>query len=218
MSPTLVLTVGMALHYFLIRAPVPAADMYHGVVDLNGLTDGIYWAMITMTTIGYGDIVPESFTARCLAMLYLPVGVMALADAVADIQMIGLRRAIRETDFGKLADECLLRDATRDEQADEPNLEPELTEAEFLVDQLVNNGLVDTDAVIAIRRQFSHLTRNGNFEKDEDRKLTPKLVYEEIKDRIQRGEPVSMGAETVDVVMIDPQGAEARKGTAAKAA
>ena len=143
---------------------------------------------------------------------------MALADAVADIQMIGLRRAIRETDFGKLADECLLRDATRDDAAAEPNLEPELTEAEFLVDQLISNGLVDTDAIIAIRRQFAHLTRNGNFEKEEDRKLTSKLVYEEIRDRIQRGDPVSRGAETVDVMMIDPAGAEGRKGAAAKAA
>ena len=122
-----------------------------------------------MTTIGYGDIMPSTTIAKLIANIYLPMGVLALADAVADVQvssplpllslptahgmssstltscnirgmcaraqMIALRRSIRETDFGKLADECLLRDAVR---GDEPKVDSVLTEAEFLVDQLTN--------------------------------------------------------------------------------
>ena len=42
-----------------------------------------------MTTIGYGDITPATQTAKIIATLYLPLAVIALADAVSDVQMIG---------------------------------------------------------------------------------------------------------------------------------
>ena len=89
--------------------------------------------------------------------------------------MIGTRRGIRETDFGQTLDECLLRDAVRE---GESNFAPVLSEAEFLIDQLAANKLVDSAAVIVIQRQFRHLTRRGNFETDEDRQLNPRQVYE----------------------------------------
>ena len=124
----------------------------------------------------------ESNMTKLFATFYLPLAVIALADAVSDVQMIGMRRKIRETDYSELADECLLRDAVR-ESTDNPNFMPVLTEAEFLIDQLISNSLVDEAAVAAIRRQFKHLTRRGTFKCEEDRRLTPSLVYEELRER-----------------------------------
>ena len=49
--------------------------------------------------------------AQLVAVAFLPIAVIALADAISDIQMITVRRSIRETDFGKTCDECLLRDS-----------------------------------------------------------------------------------------------------------
>ena len=88
-----------------------------------------------MSTIGYGDISPSTDLGKAVAICYLPLAVIALADAVSDVQMIGTRRTIRETDFSKLIDECLLRDAIREDPT-QPNIEPVLTEGEFLVDQV----------------------------------------------------------------------------------
>jgi hypothetical protein len=154
-------------------------------------------------TIGYGDIHPESDIAKVFCVLYLPLAVVALADAVADIGMINVRRGIRETDFGRVADESLLRDAVRNlKEGDKPNFQPVLTESEFIVDQLLAENLVDSDAVIAIKQQFAYLTRNAKVASGEERTLTTKLVFEEIRERAHRGVNglLSPGAEALDIM------------------
>jgi len=191
--PACVLVAGVLIFYFTIRVP---SDVVVWGIDCLGIVDAFYWAIVTATTLGYGDLVPLSNVARFLVFLYMPIAVIALADAVADTQMISIRRRIRETDFGRIADECLLRDAVRGET----NFEPKLSESEFLVDQLIANSLVDSDAVLAIRRQFAHLTRRGKCSTLEERVLTPRLVYEEIRERAQSAQPLSSGAEHCDVV------------------
>ena len=201
-GPGAVFAMGAALHYFAIREPSEYGwDLSFGsglfIVDMPGLLDSFYWSIITMTTIGYGDITPESDFARFCATLYLPIAVIALADAVTDVQMIGLRRVIRETDFCKNCDDCLLRDAVRD--AGPPNPRPVLTESEFLVDQLLANELVDGEAVLAIQRQFKHLTRRRIFRPDEQRELTTQMVYEELKERAEQGKILSGDASRVDL-------------------
>lgn len=213
-GPFLVQCLGTAIYYFTIYEPdadrsMPFNIPYFGVpIDLAGVADGMYWAVVTMTTIGYGDLVPHSELAKLLATLYIPLAVIALADAVADIQMIDKRRAINETDFGKLADECLLRDAVRNTTLDGTTvIEPVLTEAEFLVDQLIENGLVDPDAVTAIRRQFAYLTRNANVQNDDERRLTTRLVYDEIRERSKKSITLlSAGAELMDVAYVTTDG------------
>ena len=46
-------------------------------------------------------------------MVYLPLGVTALADALADIAAVRTRRQIREGDYAAVADELLAREAVR---------------------------------------------------------------------------------------------------------
>jgi hypothetical protein len=52
--------------------------------------DGIYFSFVTLATLGYGDILPRSETARGLAVLEAIVGQLYLAVMVA--RLIGLYR------------------------------------------------------------------------------------------------------------------------------
>ncbi|HTH49121.1 MAG TPA: transporter substrate-binding domain-containing protein, partial [Candidatus Limnocylindria bacterium] len=45
----------------------------------SGIGDGIWWAAVTLTTVGYGDKVPRTVAGRLLAVFWLFIGVFLLA-------------------------------------------------------------------------------------------------------------------------------------------
>lgn len=75
----------------------------------NGVLDAIYFCVVTMTTVGYGDLVPDSMLAKLLACIYVFTG-MALVglilsqavDSIVQKQQIFVVRAIyiREKNVG----------------------------------------------------------------------------------------------------------------------
>ncbi|KAL5836468.1 hypothetical protein ACOSQ4_015965 [Xanthoceras sorbifolium] len=50
-------------------------------VKTNGILDAIYFCVVTMTTVGYGDLVPHSTLAKVLACIYVFTG-MALGGLI----------------------------------------------------------------------------------------------------------------------------------------
>lgn len=59
--------------------PVPAADRAPHLLE----TDLLYFSLVTLATVGYGDILPVSDTARMLAMIEAIVGQFYIAVVVA---------------------------------------------------------------------------------------------------------------------------------------
>jgi voltage-gated potassium channel len=53
--------------------------------DFNSVWDGIWWAVVTVTTVGYGDIYPHSVAARIVAMLVMLFGIGFLSVLTATI-------------------------------------------------------------------------------------------------------------------------------------
>lgn len=51
----------------------------------GGVADGIWWAIVTATTVGYGDIAPQSFWGRTIAVVIMLAGVGLVSTLAASI-------------------------------------------------------------------------------------------------------------------------------------
>jgi voltage-gated potassium channel len=51
----------------------------------GGYGDGIWWAIVTATTVGYGDISPSTLWGRIIAVLLMLVGIGLVSTLAASI-------------------------------------------------------------------------------------------------------------------------------------
>ncbi len=58
-------------------------EHFGGVLD--GLGHGIWWAVVTMTTVGYGDKTPRTLAGRMLGVFWMLVGVVSLTIVTGSI-------------------------------------------------------------------------------------------------------------------------------------
>lgn len=86
--------------------------------------DGIYWADVTLFTVGYGDFSPSTTLGRALLMPYALVGVTSLGLVIGSIRTLALDRGKRRLDVRMLEKKRrqLIRRIAR--KGDEGILEP----------------------------------------------------------------------------------------------
>jgi ABC-type amino acid transport substrate-binding protein len=61
------------------------ADTAFGGPLRSGIATGVWWAAVTMTTVGYGDATPKTTSGRSLALLWMFVGLVAVALFTATV-------------------------------------------------------------------------------------------------------------------------------------
>ncbi|MEW5869273.1 MAG: potassium channel family protein [Chloroflexota bacterium] len=94
---------------FVLLILLAGALFYHKVEGWNFL-DALYFSVITLTTIGYGDFAPQTPAGKIFTMLYILVGLGVLAVFVTSIAEHALdeqrqqARARAEKKQDKLAD------------------------------------------------------------------------------------------------------------------
>jgi len=90
-SPVLLLVfVMMVLGTLLTGTFVWAWERRHGNDHFtnpgaHGIFDGIWWATVTLFTIGYGDKVPHKVVSRIVTMVWMFVGVLMVATITAEV-------------------------------------------------------------------------------------------------------------------------------------
>ncbi len=83
---TIVLVIGSAMYLIEIE----------GYIDGSGFTSipqGVYWAIVTMTTVGYGDIAPQTTLGKTLAsfVMILGYGIIAAPTGIVTAELTSRR-------------------------------------------------------------------------------------------------------------------------------
>ena len=97
------------LFFVLVTVSIIGALMYliegeeHG---FDSIPEGVYWAIVTITTVGYGDILPQTVTGRALAAMLMIIGysVIAVPTGIVSAEMASMNERI-EADLLK-NDKC----------------------------------------------------------------------------------------------------------------
>jgi len=87
-----------------VLASIVGGLMYMIEGEENGfrsIPEGIYWAIVTVTTVGYGDISPQTPIGRVLAALLMITGysVIAVPTGIVTSEMSALRREGRKSAY-----------------------------------------------------------------------------------------------------------------------
>ena len=85
---TAVILLGGATLLFLVEHKVNKS--------VGSIGDAIYWAVISMTTTGYGDITPSTVGGRVIAMVVVLSGLVLLSIVTATVASVFVEKKIRE--------------------------------------------------------------------------------------------------------------------------
>ncbi|MBW1922139.1 MAG: NAD-binding protein [Deltaproteobacteria bacterium] len=72
------------------------ADRYYVSKGPSGLFDALWWAVVTITTVGYGDVVPTSTLGKIAGLLIILSGPALLSIITASVASVFVERKIRE--------------------------------------------------------------------------------------------------------------------------
>jgi voltage-gated potassium channel len=75
--------VGLITILVVVIAGAVEATVDHG--DFHSVWDGIWWAVVTVTTVGYGDIYPKSVEGRIVGMVVMFAGIGFLSVLTATV-------------------------------------------------------------------------------------------------------------------------------------
>ncbi len=78
--------------------------------DIGTFSEGIWWAWSTMTTVGYGDVVPQTPGARIFAALVMLFGVVLLSLVTANLAAFFIGSDVEKIETEEKESDRLLKD------------------------------------------------------------------------------------------------------------
>jgi potassium channel subfamily K len=117
--------------------------------------------VITLTTIGYGDVSPASKTGRGIAAMLMPAAVFTLSSFIAKLHDINQRQRMG-------ADKTLKERLDELNEVIEADDDGVVSPEEYIIFNLKKMGKVDEDTITLMREQFKALDADGSGSLDVD--------------------------------------------------
>lgn len=70
---------------------VAIAAIFYSLVERWPLLDALYFSVVTIATVGYGDLTPQTVAGKIFTILYIFAGIGLFASAVATLARAILR-------------------------------------------------------------------------------------------------------------------------------
>ncbi|GMH97495.1 hypothetical protein TrVE_jg7225 [Triparma verrucosa] len=144
------LCLGMVLIYFDHEA---AED-----VDTPTFIQCFYFAVITGTTIGYGDLSPQTPAGRVIGIVYILTAVVSLGNVLGDIASHFVEAKKKEA-----LEKVLHKRISMDDFSQfDLNGDGRINRAEFVIKKLMLMGILSDNDVSMVEREFDKMDMDGN--------------------------------------------------------
>ncbi|WP_425237379.1 ion transporter [Ulvibacterium sp.] len=95
----LVISILLGTTMYLIEGP------QHG---FNSIPHSVYWTIVTLTTVGYGDISPETGLGQIIATLIMIIGygIIAVPTGIVSAEYASSKKNLKNVDEGRCCQNC----------------------------------------------------------------------------------------------------------------
>ena len=129
------------------------------LVDNHSIVDGIYLSCMSVSTVGYGDIVPQSNWSRAFGCVYAVVGTLLFGSAVSGfVGAVGEYRLLAKNEQA-LSNSVLDYDTFMKADADGSN---SVTKEEFVLFRLAQMGVIPDNLRERAENQFDRMDADGS--------------------------------------------------------
>lgn len=82
--------------YFIVSVLIATTGF--AILEKRSLLDSFYWAIVTLTTVGYGDVTPVTAAGKIFSLfiMILGIGTIAIFAGIIAMYLIGLQALIEE--------------------------------------------------------------------------------------------------------------------------
>ncbi|GMH76070.1 hypothetical protein TL16_g06962 [Triparma laevis f. inornata] len=147
-----ILLIGMILIYF--------DNDSNPTTPTPGLIKCFYYAVITGTTIGYGDYSPKTPTGKVIGLFYILAAVVTLGEVLGDVASYFVEQKKKEALEKILTKRITMADFEKFDLDGDGQIE----RTEFIVRKLLLMGILQEDDVARVEEEFDKMDEDGSGE------------------------------------------------------